>query len=102
MGGSDREKCGELTPRGRRGLLPRPGTAPAGAPAVARLLDEPQTRARLGAEALRDALERYTWKAHVARILTALDEADRGVIAPSRAGLRRAAERGASISAGAA
>src|SRR4051794_26677663 len=100
MGASDLEKRGGLIAQGRRGLRPRPGDAAAAATAVARLLDEPQTRARLGAEALRDALERYTWKAHVARILTALDEADRGVIAPS--GLRRAAERGASISAGAA
>jgi len=73
---SDLDQIGEVIDDGRTGLLTPPGDVPAAARAVARLLDDEDLRGRLGAAALREAEERYSWDAHVRRILEALGALD--------------------------
>lgn len=68
---SDLEQIGEVIDHERTGLLCPPGDAEAAARAVLRLLDDEPLRARLGEAALADARERYSWDAHVRRILEA-------------------------------
>ena len=79
---SDLDQIGEVLDDGRTGLLTPPGDVPAAASAVARLLDDEDLRGRLGAAALQEAEERYSWDAHVRRILDALT----GVSYPSASG----------------
>ena len=69
---SDLEQIGEVLDHERSGLLCEPGDVHAAADAVVRLLGDPELAARLGAAALDDARERYSWVAHVRRILAAL------------------------------
>jgi glycosyltransferase involved in cell wall biosynthesis len=69
---SDLDQIGEVLEDGRTALLASPGDVSATASAVVRLLDDEALRARLGRAALDEALERYSWDAHVARILRAL------------------------------
>jgi glycosyltransferase involved in cell wall biosynthesis len=69
---SDLEQIGEVIVDGHNGLLCAPGNAVEGGAAVGRLLDDAELRGRLGAQALADASERYSWDAHVARILKRL------------------------------
>ncbi len=54
------------------GLLVTPGDADAAAGAVIRLLADPALRDRLGAAALAEAEQTYSWSAHTQRILDAL------------------------------
>jgi glycosyltransferase involved in cell wall biosynthesis len=65
-------QIGEVVRHGENGWLVPPGDADALADAVARLLDDPELRARLGAAARGDATERWSWRAHVGRTLAAL------------------------------
>lgn len=69
---SDLEQIGEVLDHERSGLLCAPGDVAAAADCVVRLLGDPELAARLGAAALDDARERYSWVAHVRRILEAL------------------------------
>jgi glycosyltransferase involved in cell wall biosynthesis len=69
---SDLEQIGEVIEHERNGLLCEPGDASAAAAAVLRLLADKPLRARLGAAALEDARKRYSWGAHVRRILDAV------------------------------
>jgi glycosyltransferase involved in cell wall biosynthesis len=80
---SDLEQLGEVITDGETGLLCPPGDAPAAAAAVARLLEDPGLRTRLGAAALRRAADTYSWRAHTRRILDALsaDRMDRSTAA---------------------
>jgi len=66
------EQIGEVIEHERTGLLTTPGDARAAAEAVDRLLGDPALRARLGAAALGEARETYSWAAHTRRILDAL------------------------------
>ena len=75
---SDLDQIGEVLEDGRTALLTTPGDITAAAGAVVRLLDDEALRARLGQAALGEAIERYSWDAHVARILQALE------VAPAR------------------
>lgn len=67
------DQIGEVLEDGRTALLVPPADATALARALARLADDPALRARLGAEARRVALARYTWHAHVGRLVDALE-----------------------------
>jgi glycosyltransferase involved in cell wall biosynthesis len=69
---SDLDQIGEVLEDGHTALLTPPGDIAAAASAVARLLDDEALRARLGRAALDEALARYSWDAHVGRILRAL------------------------------
>jgi glycosyltransferase involved in cell wall biosynthesis len=69
---SDLDQIGEVIEQDRNGLLCPPGNVPAAAAAIRRLLDDADLRERLAAAALEDAIERYSWTAHVRRILDAL------------------------------
>ena len=55
-------------------LLATPGDEPELAEGIRHLVDRPDWRRALGANARRLAVERYTWDAHVAAILARLDE----------------------------
>jgi glycosyltransferase involved in cell wall biosynthesis len=69
---SDLDQIGEVLEDGHTALLTPPGDVRAAASAVARLLDDEALRVALGAAALARASERYSWDAHVDRILEAL------------------------------
>jgi glycosyltransferase involved in cell wall biosynthesis len=69
---SDLGQIGRVVRHGENGWLVPPGDADALAAGIARLLDDAELRARLGAAARRDAEERWSWRAHVGRTLTAL------------------------------
>jgi glycosyltransferase involved in cell wall biosynthesis len=69
---SDLDQIGEVIEHDRNGLLCPPGNVPAAAAAIRRLLDDADLRERLATAALEDAIERYSWTAHVRRILDAL------------------------------
>jgi glycosyltransferase involved in cell wall biosynthesis len=69
---SDLDQIGEVLEHGRTALLTPPGDVPAAAHAVLRLLDDEALRERLGSAALEEAIEHYSWDAHAARILQAL------------------------------
>ncbi len=69
---SDLEQIGEVLQDGRTALLTVPGNVPAAAAAVVNLLDDEAQRLRLGAAALAEVTARYSWDAHVRRILAAL------------------------------
>lgn len=70
------EPLADVIEHGRNGLLHPPGDAAAAAGAVIELLDQPARRAEMEGEALRDALNRFTWRAHVGRTLDALARAE--------------------------
>ena len=67
------EQIAEVVEHERTGLLSEPGDAEAAAGQIARLLDDPQLRTRLGEAALEEARETYSWAAHTRRILDALE-----------------------------
>jgi glycosyltransferase involved in cell wall biosynthesis len=82
---SDLDQIGEVLTDGRTALLAAPGDVPAAACAVVRLLEDEALRARLGRAALDEALGRYSWDAHVARILKALERVPaRGTVQSER------------------
>jgi glycosyltransferase involved in cell wall biosynthesis len=69
---SDLGQIGEVLTHGQTGLLCAPGDVEAMAHSVNRLLDDEALRNRLGDSALALADSKYTWRAHVRRILDAL------------------------------
>jgi glycosyltransferase involved in cell wall biosynthesis len=69
---SDLDQIGDVIDHERNGLLCPPGDVDAAAAAVRRLLEDAPLRERLAAAALGDALTRFSWTAHVRRILDAL------------------------------
>jgi glycosyltransferase involved in cell wall biosynthesis len=69
---SDLEQIGEVIEHERNGLLHPPNDTAAAAAAITRLLEDEALRARLGAAALKDAQELYSWTAHARRTLDAL------------------------------
>jgi glycosyltransferase involved in cell wall biosynthesis len=69
---SDLEQIGEVIEHERNGLLHPPGDIETAAAAIERLLNDSELRGRVAAAALQDARERYSWAAHVRRILDAL------------------------------
>ena len=70
---SDLEQIGEVLEHRRTALLTPPGDMRAAACAVAELLDDEALRGRLGRAAVKEAVDRYSWDAHVGRILRALN-----------------------------
>ena len=62
----------EVLEHGRNAWLVRPGEVNELAVGLATLAREPALRARLGAAAIDDARARYSWDAHVARLLDRL------------------------------
>jgi glycosyltransferase involved in cell wall biosynthesis len=66
------DQIAEVLEDERTALLVPPADVDALTGALARLIDDKELRQRLGAEARRVAVERYTWRAHVARTTTAL------------------------------
>ncbi|MFQ5878390.1 MAG: glycosyltransferase family 4 protein [Acidobacteriota bacterium] len=73
---SDLEQIGEVLEDGRTALLVPPGDEAALARAIIALLDDPDLRSRLGAQARRRALERHTWDAHVRGLVSELRRRD--------------------------
>ena len=71
---SDLEQIGEVIEHGRTGWLVEPGNADALASGLRRLLDDDSLRAALGAAARREAVARYTWRAHTRRTIERLRE----------------------------
>jgi glycosyltransferase involved in cell wall biosynthesis len=69
---SDLEQLGEVIDDGKTGVLTTPGDAASAAREIARLLGDPDERARLGGAALESARSTYSWEAHTRRILEAL------------------------------
>jgi glycosyltransferase involved in cell wall biosynthesis len=69
---SSLEQLGDVIEHERNGLLHPPSDATAAASAISRLLGDPALRTRLGAAALSDAVEQFSWRAHVERTLDAL------------------------------
>jgi glycosyltransferase involved in cell wall biosynthesis len=72
---SNLEQIGEVLENERTALLCPPGDPTAAAAAVVRLLDDEKLRGRLGAAALDEVREKYSWDLHVRRILEALASA---------------------------
>jgi glycosyltransferase involved in cell wall biosynthesis len=73
---SELGQIGDVIDHEATGLLVPPGDVLALASAIARLLDDPALRARLGAAARVKAVARHTWDAHVARLLGAVMGSD--------------------------
>jgi glycosyltransferase involved in cell wall biosynthesis len=71
---SDLDQIGEVLEHERTALLTPSGDVDAAARAVVRLLEDGALRSRLGRAALAEAGARYSWDAHVARILQALGD----------------------------
>jgi glycosyltransferase involved in cell wall biosynthesis len=69
---SDLDQIGEVLDHERTALLCPPGDAAAAVAAVERLLRSPELAERLGAAALAEASETYSWQAHTRRMLDAL------------------------------
>src|SRR5581483_817945 len=75
---SNLDQIGEVIDHGRTGWLVEPANAGALAAGIRALAGDRDLRARLGAAARTDALERFTWRAHTARTIAKLQELTRG------------------------
>lgn len=71
---SDLDQIGEVLLHERTAWLVPPGDPDALAAGLKRLIDDREFRDRLGRAARREAVEKYTWKAHTGRIVGALKE----------------------------
>lgn len=71
---SDLDQVGEILEHGRAAHMTVPGSIESLADGLRTLIDQPQRRAELGAEARRLAVSRHTWQEHVRRIVDALKE----------------------------
>jgi len=72
---SDLDQIGEVLSHDKTAWLVKPGSTAELADGLARLVDDEALRDRLGAAARAEVVSRYTWRAHVARILDAFDRA---------------------------
>ena len=68
------DQIAEVLAHERTALMVPPGDADALASALGRLIDDVALRRRLGAAARQDALDHYTWRAHVERTYRALEQ----------------------------
>jgi glycosyltransferase involved in cell wall biosynthesis len=75
---SDLDQIGEVIEHGRTGLLVEPEAVEALAAGIRALTGDRDLRTRLGAAARAEALERYTWRAHTARTIRALQDVMHG------------------------
>jgi glycosyltransferase involved in cell wall biosynthesis len=75
---SNLDQIGEVLRHGETALLVPPGDAGALADGLARLVHDRHLRSTLGDAARRDVLAHHTWRAHVKRILEALETRTRG------------------------
>ena len=66
---SDLDQLGDVLADERTAVLVPPASPEALMGALQRLIDEPQTRQRLGVAARAEALEHYTWSRHASRII---------------------------------
>lgn len=71
---SELGQIGEILQHGETALLTEPGNAEDFMTALKKLIDEPDTRRRLAANARRAATEKHTWKEHTRRIVQRLGE----------------------------
>jgi glycosyltransferase involved in cell wall biosynthesis len=71
---SDLDQIGEVLENEKTALMVKPRDAGALAAAIVRLARDEKVRSRLGSNARAEALVKYTWTQHVARILFALKE----------------------------
>lgn len=70
---SDLDQIGEVLEDERTAVLVEPGDPAALAGGIARLLEDPLLRSRLGSAARAEVVEKYTWKEHTRRIIEALE-----------------------------
>jgi glycosyltransferase involved in cell wall biosynthesis len=68
------DQLGQVVIDGGNGVLVPPGDPEPLAIAIRNLAHDPELRARLGAQARRDALERHTWAQHTGSITCRLEE----------------------------
>jgi glycosyltransferase involved in cell wall biosynthesis len=69
---SDLDQVGEILEHGRAARMVKPGSVDDLVAGLRDLIERPDERARLGAEARRLAVERHTWREHTRRIIEAL------------------------------
>jgi glycosyltransferase involved in cell wall biosynthesis len=69
---SDLDQVGEILEHGRAARMVKPGSVDDLVDGLRELIERPDERARLGAEARRIAVERHTWREHTRRIVDAL------------------------------
>ncbi len=77
---SDLEQIGEVLTHDQTAWLVRPGDVEDLVAGIVALGSDPEMRTRLGAAARKEAVERYTWKAHVRRMLGRMEEL--GLLSP--------------------
>jgi glycosyltransferase involved in cell wall biosynthesis len=78
---SDLDQIGEVLRHGETAWMVKPGDAAALAAGLERLVSDEPLRSALGEAARREAIARHTWRAHVSRILEALDARVRARVA---------------------
>ncbi len=71
---SDLEQIGEVLTHDRTAWLVRPGDVEDLVAGIVALGSDPEMRIRLGAAARAEAVERYTWDAHIRRMLGRMEE----------------------------
>jgi glycosyltransferase involved in cell wall biosynthesis len=71
---SDLDQIGEVLDHNRTAWLVEPGDVDGLADGLRRLIDDPALRTALGTAARREAVERYTWRAHTDRIINRLQQ----------------------------
>jgi Glycosyltransferase len=69
---SDLDQIGDVLRHGETAWMVPPADVGALAEGMARLIDDPVLRAKLGEAARREVVARYTWREHVQRTLDAL------------------------------
>lgn len=74
---SDLDQIGQVLAHDRTAWLVKPGSVSDLAAGLERLVDDKSLRDRLGAAARDEAVQRYTWRAHVTCILDALEQSRR-------------------------
>jgi glycosyltransferase involved in cell wall biosynthesis len=75
---SDLDQIGEVLSHDSTAWLVKPGDVADLAAGLGRLLNDEPLRQRLGAAARHEVVQRYTWRAHVARILDAFERSRPG------------------------
>jgi glycosyltransferase involved in cell wall biosynthesis len=84
---SDLDQIGEVLDHNRTAWLVPPGDVDSLSDGLRRLIDDPSLRSTLGTAARREAVTRYTWRAHTHRIIKRLQERfDHAVAGPCSGG----------------